>query len=380
MRNICRFLAIIYIVSCGLLSVKCYSNASFISIWDTRLTSSGSSAINQIHLPVVPGGGAYDFIVEWGDNSNNTITAYNSPYIVHSYNQAGIYSIAITGKFIGLYNEVDAQKLLAITQWGSLKFGNDGVYLNANSNLHIINASDAPDLSLTTSLALAFSYCTSLTEITAADLWDTTTITNMNGVFSYCTKFNSNLQSWNVGAVTVLESAFLSAKAFNSPLNTWRPSNVIQLGSMFAESGFDQPLDEWTGSLTHVQTIDAMFYSTPFNQDLTFIAREFPHISLLENFLADCPLSTKHYDDFLNELNKNLNSLPASQGLWASLAKYSINGQQSRQNLVNIKHWTIVDAGFDASNANRNISLKIGTLYFYCFLIVVMVSVLLFKG
>ena len=48
----------------------------FISLWNTTLTSTGSSENNQVRLPL-ESDGTYDFIVDWGDGERNTITSWD---------------------------------------------------------------------------------------------------------------------------------------------------------------------------------------------------------------------------------------------------------------------------------------------------------------
>ena len=71
-----------------------YSNCdllTFRSVWNTsKNTSSGSSPINNVVLPL-ESGGTYNFIAYWGDGSNSTITAYNDVDNNHSYASPGVY-------------------------------------------------------------------------------------------------------------------------------------------------------------------------------------------------------------------------------------------------------------------------------------------------
>ena len=70
------------------------AGTSFTSTWDTRNTSTGSSARNQIRLPLTASGN-YNFVVDWGDNSTSTITSYNQAEVTHTYLSEGIQTITI---------------------------------------------------------------------------------------------------------------------------------------------------------------------------------------------------------------------------------------------------------------------------------------------
>ncbi|TFH28865.1 MAG: hypothetical protein E4G98_04715, partial [Promethearchaeota archaeon] len=81
------------------LSIPPISNAdptAFLSVWDTSCLSDGSSAIDQIRLPLTPEGN-YNFLVQWGDGTSDVITSYSDPKVTHTYAPAGIYVVNITG-------------------------------------------------------------------------------------------------------------------------------------------------------------------------------------------------------------------------------------------------------------------------------------------
>ena len=74
--------------------------SSFISVWNTTLTSSGSSGTNQVKLPLESGGN-YDFTVNWGDGNSDTITSWDQTEVTHNYSSAGVYEVNITGIIVG---------------------------------------------------------------------------------------------------------------------------------------------------------------------------------------------------------------------------------------------------------------------------------------
>ena len=61
----------------------------FITRWDTSQASAGSSASDQILLPLVFDG-EYNFIVDWGDGTTDTITAWDQAEVLHTYTSSGI--------------------------------------------------------------------------------------------------------------------------------------------------------------------------------------------------------------------------------------------------------------------------------------------------
>ena len=90
----------------------------FVSTWKTDNNSTGSSANNQVKLPLLSNG-TYNFVVNWGDGISDTITAYNQAQTTHTYASIGTYTIKITGILSSLYFPGgDILKLIGISSWG----------------------------------------------------------------------------------------------------------------------------------------------------------------------------------------------------------------------------------------------------------------------
>lgn len=64
----------------------------FVSSWDTTITSGTSTANNQVQLPLNVLG-TYNFFIDWGDGTQNIITSWNQPEILHTYATGGVYTI-----------------------------------------------------------------------------------------------------------------------------------------------------------------------------------------------------------------------------------------------------------------------------------------------
>ena len=63
---------------------------------DTRNT--GATSNTQYKLPT-NANGTYNFVVDWGDGSTDTITGYRQSEVTHTYSTGGVYTITITGDF-----------------------------------------------------------------------------------------------------------------------------------------------------------------------------------------------------------------------------------------------------------------------------------------
>jgi surface protein len=191
---------------------KIQAAGDFISIWDTTKTSSGSSNSSQVTLPLHLSG-TYNFNVNWGDNSSDVITAYNQTEITHTYSSAGIYTITISGLISGwrFNNGGDRLKIIEISQWGTLNFGNSGAYFRGASNLNL-TATDSPDLTGTTSFSLAFADCYNLGSFGNMNSWNVSSIVFMNNMFSKAYSFNQPIDAWNVSSVTTMYGMFSNAR------------------------------------------------------------------------------------------------------------------------------------------------------------------------
>jgi surface protein len=239
---------------------------AFISTWNTSNTSTGSSANNQVRLPLV-NGGAYNFVVDWGDNSTDTITAWNSPLVTHTYSAVGTYTVRITGTLNGwrFANTGDRVKITNISNWGILRLGNGNGYFNGCINL-TVTALDVLDLTGTSTFAQAFTNCNNFNG--NINNWNVTNVTIYNFAFQNCTIFNQPISNWNLSNATSTSSMFQNCTAFNQPIGNWDVGNVVSMNRMFLNcQNFNQPINNWkTGKVTNM---GEMFSGAiRFNQNL----------------------------------------------------------------------------------------------------------------
>jgi len=242
-------------------------STAFISTWNTSNTTVGSSAANQVQLPL-DSSGTYNFVVNWGDGTQNTITVWNQAQTLHTYAVAGTYTITITGTITGfVFNFTgDRNKILSISNWGTLKLGNTGNYFAFCQNLNLSSVVGVLNLTGTTILTSMFNSCNSLTTINNINQWNVSNVTFMDDLFSN-SNFNDNLSNWNVSSVINMNSMFQSTP-FNYNINSWNVSNVQTFASMFSNAtNFNQPLNSW--NLISALSIFGMFATaTSFNQPL----------------------------------------------------------------------------------------------------------------
>ena len=289
---------------------------AFVSIWDTTRTSSGSSGNNQVQLPL-QSSGTYNFVVDWGDANNDSITAWNQATVRHIYASEGIYTIIITGIIIGWrFNyEGDCLKIIEIQQWGCLQLGNSGTYFYGCSNLEL-TATDNLNLMGTTSLFRAFMHCTNLGSSGKINGWNVSSVTNMAWMFYFASSFNQPIGNWDTSSVTDMSYMFDEAFSFNQPIDNWDVSHVTTMFSMFRDAfSFNQPLGSW--NISSVKNMNYMFY--------------------------EGSLSTRNYDKLL--LGWSQLPLQTNVTFHAGNSKYSNSSKYARQFIITNFSWNIIDGG-----------------------------------
>jgi surface protein len=245
-------------------AAECEDFGAFITRWDTRKTGYRSSSENQIRLPLEPGE-TYDFVVEWGDGTSETITS--GARGLHTYAVAGEYTVRITGTLIGwCFFDGDQLKLLDVVQWGSMRLGNSGHYFHGAENL-VISAKDAPDLRGTTDMSGMFKEAKSFNS--PIGHWDVSQVTNMRGMFQDAHAFNQDIGGWNVSNVTDMGYMFCSAKSFNQDISGWDVSHVTNMRGMFSYArAYNQDMRRW--NVSNVTDMAIMFNeASSFHQDIS---------------------------------------------------------------------------------------------------------------
>lgn len=334
---------------------------SFIATWKTD--NAGISASNQIKLPLV-NGGTYNFEVDWGDSTIDTITVWNQAETTHTYASIGTYEVKITGTLVrwAFSNGGDKLKILNISSWGNLKFINDVGAFHGCSNL-TTTATDTPDLSDCTTMESMFNSATNFNG--AIGNWDVSNVTNMSFMFRSATTFNQNIGTWNVSSVTNMSNMFISAIAFNQNISAWNVSSVTDMSSIFnGASVFNQNIDAWDVSsvinmsaafnlatafnqdigiwdVSSVTNMSNMFSSSVFNQDIG--NWDISNVITMNKMFQSGTLTTTNYDLLLVGWEAQVEQPNVLFN--AGTAQYSAGASATARAALVANGWTITDGG-----------------------------------
>ena len=263
---------IIYVSSSFYVYTNLQILTSFVSVWNTANVSAGSSGNKSINLPLFLDG-VYDFIVDWGDGTSNTITAYNQPEKNHTYSSIGTYTITIKGvcQGFGFQSTGDRLKILSISNWGDFEFkdsSSGGSYFDSCENLDLSLVADVVNTGTCTNFENCFGNCNSLTTINNCNDWDMSNVILMTGMFINSPLFNQNISNWDVSSVVDMVQMFSFATSFNQNIGNWDVSSVTNMQNMFAgATSFNQDIGGW--DVSNVLNMEGMFQSgTVFNQDI----------------------------------------------------------------------------------------------------------------
>lgn len=318
-------------------------STSFISSWNTTNTSGGSSASNQIQLPLVSGG-TYNFIVDWGDGNQDTITTWNQAETLHTYATSGTYTISLTGTINGFVFGAsgDILKILSVSNFGNIIFGDSllGIFSGC-TNLSFTSVTDTPDLSTMTRVDNMFEDCT-FSSINNLENWDVSTIVEFESMFRNCVNFNQDISSWDLTSANSLVRMFLGATSFNSPLNTWNVSNVTTMNNMFGSaSTFNQSLNSW--NVSNVTDMTNMFrFASDFNGNIS--SWDVSNVTNMSSIFGQCVIFNQNIGawNVVNVTNMN--------GMFNGALLFNQN--IGAWNVSNVTDMTFMFAGVSAFNQN----------------------------
>jgi surface protein len=287
--------------------------------------------------------GTYSGTIDWGDSSTSVNSYANR---THTYATAGTKTISITGTIIGFRFAFTGSRnnIRTITNWGTLRLGNNGSYFNGCQQLTLTTVAGTLDLTGTTNFANMFDTCTFLTTVNGINSWSTGLVTNFSSMFASCSYFNQALSfPVNTTSSVIMTSMFNSSGAFNSAL-TFNTSKVTAMNFMFyGASAFNQNIGTWnTGAVT---TMQSMFNgATAFQQYLG--SWNVANVTNFTNFMLG-KISSTFPANYLDNIyiEWEVNGVQPNINITFGLAQYSSAGAGAKFNLQNLDNWTITDGG-----------------------------------
>jgi len=304
-----------------------------------------SSSATQYGLPT-RASGTYDFVVDWGDGTTNTIKTYNDANGLHTYSSGGTYTIKIKGVFSGIITSIsdsfwnvgrtDTLKILDIKSYGPLII-QDSAAFNGCTNL----TSSATD-NLQFSLTNASNTFKDTNFNGVVNNWDVSNITTFDNFFNG-SQFNQDCNNWNVSKAISLEGIFKTSP-FNKTLSSWDVSSATALLSMFASNtAFNQDISMW--NISNVIAAAGMFFeATAFNKSLA--AWNVTSLTGPQSlfFANGSGLSTTNYNSLLISWASQNVKTGVSINFGTSQYTAGSDAATARATLVS-KGWTITDGG-----------------------------------
>lgn len=364
--SVLRIFLVVVVTLLTLITLSGRTNAatSFVTSWQT---DAGGSTNKTITIPTYSTA-TYNYSVDWGDGQTTSGHAADAS---HTYANDGNYTVSISGTFPRIYfnNGGDKLKIKSVEFWGDNAWTSMVDAFEGCKNL-VVNATDAPDLSVATSLSGMFSGASSLNQ--PLGHWDVSNIDNFSYMFENASSFNQDISTWDVGSSQSFLGMFSFATAFNQNINSWDTSRASSFNSMFqGASSFNQPVNGWnTSEVTDTRFMfdgaanfnqDVSSWRFPKNQKTEYMFRNATNfnqdvslwdMNVLERadyMFTNSAFSTKNYDRLLKGWSQD--SIRNNVVLDAGPAKYC-SGKLAREYLVNTKNWMIFDKGFDPASCS----------------------------
>ena len=266
-KSVVKYMLAICIVYVPSLLLAAASDDYVITV---KTDNSGATSSTEFQIPITRTTGA-GYNVDCNDDGTDevvgaTTATYPNGYTC-SYGTAGTYTVRVKDNngdkkgfrrirfYVNASTTTDALKLLSIEQWGTAVWSSMVQAYRGASNM-VVNATDIPDLSETTSLRGMFQGCAQANPDVSG--WDTSTITNLSSMFRGAGSATPDVSGWDVSNVTNFSSMFYNASSANPDVSGWNTSNVTRMDSMFRGAVSANPdVSNW--NVSNVTNMSNMF-------------------------------------------------------------------------------------------------------------------------
>lgn len=212
-----------------------------------KTDNSGSSNNDQFTLQL-RSGLTYDFEWQTTDGTSGTHNT-DSDLVLTLPSGAGTYDIEILGVFPQIYNNNtgDAQKVVDVTQWGSIQWDSFEAAFFGCFNLNAVtSASDAPILDNVTVFKQAFMFCIGAGFDEFPTDWDLSDIEDFESAWEGTTNMLTGFESYDLTSAITLERAWYQY-VDKSAIKNWNCTTSLALTSI-RETWFKCDLEDCGGT------------------------------------------------------------------------------------------------------------------------------------
>ena len=338
--------------------VEIITSHKFISQWTVAADG------DTITLPL-RSGFSYNFSVDWGDGNTSEIDVHDDTDRVHTYTNAGDYTVIITGVVEAWFfnGKGDKNKITSVTDLGDVGWINLNSAFEGCENLVGFAGGD---VSSVTNMGDMFRGASSVTPETIhwdvssvtsmSDMfrdaslanpdvshWTVSSVTNMNHMFSGASIANPDVSNWDVSSVTNMHAMFINAAAADPNTSNWTVSSVTNMGFMFTEATMANPdVSNW--DVSNVTNMKKMFYqATSADPDMS--SWNFSSVTDMSQMLYGLTLDTVDYSNLLIQIRQT--AVETDVSFHGGNSKYNASASTARDELINNLKWTIKDGGED---------------------------------
>lgn len=249
----------------------------------------------DLELPL-ESGQTYNFVVDWGDGSSETITTDKAS---HTYAEAGTYRVAISATAFGswLFNNTTAgQQITAINYWGDLQLS--GLPNNAFAGMSNLTRlpEDIPDLSNVTQMINCF--VSGGFPVFDGRGWDVSGITRFDGFLINCTNLERlHLDGWQWNSTARINSFAQGCSSLTGVTSEGIgkfPSN--RMDGFFLNCGKLVDIDVSDWDMSDVNNVNGMFQNCPLLRNLDISNWDISSVINMNGFLAGGQILTQFYD------------------------------------------------------------------------------------
>ena len=200
------------------------SSSSFSMRWEVN----GND--RTIELPLVEGYD-YNFRVNWGDGFESTVVKHDDDDRIHSYAQAGTYTVVITGLLEAWSFKKkphSRDKLTNVWNLGTMGWKSLHGAFEYSTNLKTIAGGNTSQV---TDMSYMFHGATQVEPVVSN--WNTSKVTNMSYMFKDATVARPDVSGWDVSSVTDMRLMFKDALRAEPDMSGWDFAKIRYMDEMF---------------------------------------------------------------------------------------------------------------------------------------------------